>query len=156
MGWMGLLFKENLISRIKFGFGTEIQLLRSIDESFDVIETDKPSRKWVNSLKKFVAGKEVDLSAMPLELDGYSRFQQTVLKNCRKIPYGTTISYGELAAKSNSPNAARAVGTTMKKNRFPLVIPCHRVVASNGVGGYSAADGVSIKRKLLALEGVFI
>ena len=64
------------------------------------------------------------------------------------------LSYGELAANAGKPGATRAVGNTMARNRFPIVIPCHRVVgAGGGLGGFSAPSGISLKEKLLSLEG---
>ena len=83
-----------------------------------------------------------------------SEFKRTVLTRCRKIPFGSVMSYGELAESAGSPGAARAVGTTMSSNPIPIVIPCHRVVASDGLGGFSS--GVSNKRTLLSHEGVLM
>ena len=71
----------------------------------------------------------------------------------RAIPWGEIVSYGELAALAGCPGAARAAGSFCAENRFSLIIPCHRVVAANGIGGYGEA-GPELKRRLLALEGV--
>lgn len=143
------------IRRIKFGFSNEISMLRSFDEYFDVRKpSGKQERHWLSSIQKYTAGKKVDLGDLPVNFDGFTKFQKIVLKNCQKIPYGTTVSYGQLAVKSKSPRAARAVGSIMKINRVPLIIPCHRVVASSGIGGYSAGEGVTVKRELLKMEGV--
>jgi methylated-DNA-[protein]-cysteine S-methyltransferase len=80
-------------------------------------------------------------------------FQRKVLDACRAIPPGETLSYAELAVIAGAPGAARAVGNVMRTNRIPLVIPCHRVVGSGGsLGGYSAPDGLAMKRKLLERE----
>jgi methylated-DNA-[protein]-cysteine S-methyltransferase len=81
-------------------------------------------------------------------------FQRRVLRAALRIPYGTTATYGEIAAAIGNPRAARAVGRALGANPIPLVIPCHRVIASGGaLGGYSATGGVRVKRKLLDLEG---
>ena len=78
-----------------------------------------------------------------------------VIAACRRIPWGETRSYGDLATECGSPGAARAVGSVMAKNRYPLIVPCHRVLAAGGdIGGYSAADGLVMKRRLLAAEGL--
>ena len=69
------------------------------------------------------------------------------------MPWGEVVSYGELAALAGRPRAARAAGTFCAENRFSLFLPCHRVVAATGVGGYGAS-GVALKRRLLALEGI--
>jgi len=82
-----------------------------------------------------------------------SGFSEQVLIACRGVKYGQTISYGELARLAGRPTAGRAVGNILAKNPVPLIIPCHRVIRSDGkVGGFSAAGGVSIKRKMLELE----
>ena len=88
-----------------------------------------------------------------LDWHGVSAFQQKVLRHCYKIKPACTMTYGELADKVGSPGAARAVGGAMAKNRWPLLIPCHRVVGSNGkMTGYSGVGGIDTKQKLLALE----
>ena len=85
----------------------------------------------------------------PMDLRG-SPFQLRIWRTLQNVPPGETISYGDLAALAGSPGAARAVGTAMRKNRIPLLIPCHRVVASNGPGGYGG--GLALKQRLLDLE----
>jgi methylated-DNA-[protein]-cysteine S-methyltransferase len=91
---------------------------------------------------------------VPIVLTGLTDFQQRVVRECRRIPYGHTLAYGELAVRAGSPHAARAVGGVMARNRIALVIPCHRVVGSAGkLGGYSAPDGIRMKTRLLELEG---
>ncbi len=87
--------------------------------------------------------------------DTLSAFQRTVLTTLADdVAYGETVSYGELAEMAGRPGTARAVGTAMARNPVPFLIPCHRVVAANGIGGYggSAGGGVELKRALLRLE----
>ncbi|WP_182879344.1 methylated-DNA--[protein]-cysteine S-methyltransferase [Microbispora sp. H10949] len=69
------------------------------------------------------------------------------------VPYGEVVTYGELAARSGTGVPARAIGSIMGGNAIPIIVPCHRVVASNGLGGFSGGDGVESKRWLLTLEG---
>jgi methylated-DNA-[protein]-cysteine S-methyltransferase len=84
----------------------------------------------------------------------YSPFQQRVYKAIMKIPAGKVMTYGQVAKMIGSPGAARAVGTALSKNQDVPIIPCHRVIASNGkMGGYSGRGGVSGKIKLLKKEG---
>lgn len=154
LGWMGLALRDGVVQQLKFGFDSEVHLLRSFELDFDLAKPKGQLRKWQSVLKRYAAGRKEDLTIIDVDLKSYSPFQTKVLKNCRKIGYGKTLTYGQLAEKVGSPNAARAVGTAMKSNRYPLIIPCHRVVASSGIGGYSAGDGIQIKRDLLALEGV--
>lgn len=88
-----------------------------------------------------------------LDFTGLSAFACTVLRQLQQVPYGTTVSYKELAVLSGSPGAARAVGGVMARNPWPLIVPCHRVVASDGqLGGYSAGIGVPTKQWLLDFE----
>ena len=104
-------------------------------------------------VRSFLAGNNVSLADVPLDLSGGTPFQRDVVEALRTVPWGEVVSYGELAALAGYPRAGRAVGTVCATNRFMLFVPCHRVVASNGIGGYGSA-GVGIKRRLLALEGV--
>jgi methylated-DNA-[protein]-cysteine S-methyltransferase len=71
------------------------------------------------------------------------------------VPYGDVVTYGELAALAGHPRAQRAAGTFCAHNRFPIFVPCHRVVAANGIGSYGSS-GVGYKRRLLELEGVVL
>jgi methylated-DNA-[protein]-cysteine S-methyltransferase len=104
-------------------------------------------------LVRYTFGEPVDFADTPLALPDGTDFQQRILKITRRIRYGKTMSYGDLAAKAGYPRAARAVGSVMSSNRFPIVIPCHRVVAAGAKpGGYTSPQGVSLKLRLLALE----
>jgi methylated-DNA-[protein]-cysteine S-methyltransferase len=106
-----------------------------------------------DALLRYAAGERVDLTTIPVDAAGCTDFQSRVLQRCRAIPYGRTSSYGELAAAVGHPQAARAVGGVMARNRVPLLIPCHRVVGAQGrLGGFSAPTGVALKQQLLALE----
>ena len=90
---------------------------------------------------------------IPLSLDGFGCFFRSVLTACRRVTFAQTITYGELAKRSGRPAAARAVGNTLAKNPLPLIIPCHRVIRSDGnLGGFSGLGGLSLKRRLLAHE----
>ena len=101
----------------------------------------------------YFAGERDDFTDLELELDDSSPFQRAVLEALRRIPYGETVTYGELAALAGHPNAQRAAGTFCAHNRFAIVVPCHRVVAAEGLGSYGSL-GVEYKRRLLELEGV--
>lgn len=90
-----------------------------------------------------------------VDLAAYPSFRRAVLEACRRIPYGRTATYGELACAAGRPGAARAVGSTMANNPLPLVVPCHRVVRSDGsIGGFSSPEGVRQKQQMLLLEDV--
>jgi methylated-DNA-[protein]-cysteine S-methyltransferase len=109
----------------------------------------KPFAEVIRQLRAYFGGelKEFDL---PLVLDG-TEFQLLVWSNLRKIPYGETISYSELAERIGNPKAVRAVGLANGSNPIPIIIPCHRVIGKNGdLTGFGG--GIAIKQKLLALE----
>ncbi len=90
---------------------------------------------------------------IPIALDGLSPFAVSVLSICRKITYGHTITYGQLAKMARSPGVARAVGNALAKNPLPLIIPCHRVIRKDGnIGGFTAPGGKKVKKRLLQHE----
>ncbi|NLX22714.1 MAG: methylated-DNA--[protein]-cysteine S-methyltransferase [Phycisphaerae bacterium] len=103
-------------------------------------------------LRAYFAGQRVRFD-VKLDLDALTPFQRSVLRACARIRYGATMTYGQLADRVGHPGAARAVGGALARNPVPLVIPCHRVVAADGsLGGFSAEQGVALKRWLLDLE----
>lgn len=113
------------------------------------IQNPKPMKEAIRQLKAYFAGKLQDFD-LPLSPQG-TPFQLGVWKRLCDIPYGETISYGELARRIGNPNASRAVGLANGSNPIPIIIPCHRVIGSNGkLTGYGG--GLPIKEKLLALE----
>ena len=117
-----------------------------------VEEDDALMDDLVADLRRYFAGQPVKFD-VPLCTDGASPFAQAAWKACRAIPYGQTVSYKELAARAGRPGAARAAGTAMRRNPCPIIIPCHRVCASDGsLGGYSGPGGVDFKRTLLEME----
>jgi methylated-DNA-[protein]-cysteine S-methyltransferase len=107
----------------------------------------------VQRLSAYAEGRADTFLDVSLDLSHLTDFQREVVTLCRHIGYGKTLSYAELAARAGSPRAARAVGNVMRTNRFPLLVPCHRVVGSAGaLGGYSAPDGLRMKERLLRME----
>ena len=109
----------------------------------------KPLQKQIIA---YFEGKPARLNA-PLVLDSLPIFTRKVLAACRKIPSGKTVSYSQLAGMIGKPRASRAVGSALARNPIPLIIPCHRVIHSDGsLGNFSAFGGTSTKKKLLALE----
>jgi len=103
-----------------------------------------------SQLEEYFARTRRDFD-VPMELGG-TPFQRAVWGELRRIPYGQTISYGELARRVGRPNGPRAVGQANGRNPIPIIVPCHRVLAGNGIGGYGG--GLPMKRALLAVEGV--
>lgn len=112
------------------------------------------TKKAAQQLEQYFQGclQQFDL---PVDISSLTLFQQRVLQLTIQIPYGNCRTYGELAVEVGSPGAARAVGGALGANPVPVIIPCHRVVASNGaLTGYSATGGIMMKKFLLSLEGV--
>lgn len=102
-------------------------------------------------IAQYFDGDPIDFHTS-VDLNGTSDFQQKVLLTAKNLKYGQTITYANLAKAIGQPTAARAVGSALGENPIPLVIPCHRVVAGNGIGGFSAAQGVKAKQRMLELE----
>jgi len=101
-------------------------------------------------MREYVRGCNVDFSRYTPDLSGLSEFCVRVLREVRRIPYGKTMTYGDLARRLGT--SPRAIGQALRKNPTPIIIPCHRVVGARGVGGFS--EGVRVKVDLLKLEGV--
>lgn len=118
-----------------------------------VIHNRERIQPVADQIRRYLAGKQGAFDT-PVDLSGLTPFQQQVLKAASEIPRGQVVSYAELARRIGRPRAARAVGQALGRNPVPLVIPCHRVLASDGsLGGYSGRGGVRTKRALLKLEG---
>lgn len=126
--------------------------LRRIEWVFEGTETDPDDallKKAVQELNEYFDGRRQTFD-LPLSMHGTS-FQETVWKHLAEIPYGTTVTYRDLAIQTGNGRAVRAVGNAVGKNPFMIVIPCHRVIRSDGKsGGY--VNGAACKKRLLALE----
>ena len=108
----------------------------------------------IEQMVALLCGASSDLSAIALDMDQVPAFHRRVYEVARAIPPGMTLSYGDVAARVGAPGAARAVGQALGRNPFPIVVPCHRVLAAGGkIGGFSAQGGVVTKRRMLAIEG---
>lgn len=108
----------------------------------------------IERLRAHLTGRPQDFSRVPLDLSDATPFVAKVLRAAQAVPAGRTVTYGELARTVGSPGASRAVGRAMATNAFPVLVPCHRVVASGGApGGFSAYGGLVTKERILELEG---
>lgn len=106
----------------------------------------------IERLAAYFAGRRAAFADIELELDWCTPFQRAVVASLSAVSYGETVTYGELAALAGRPNAQRAAGSVCAHNRFPIFVPCHRVVSADGLGSYGSL-GVGYKRRLLGLEG---
>jgi methylated-DNA-[protein]-cysteine S-methyltransferase len=100
----------------------------------------------------YFEGERVAFDDVVVDLEWCTPLQEAIASALRAVPYGETVTYGELAALAGRPQAPRAGGAFCAQNRLPLIFPCHRVVAAGGIGGYGSL-GVEYKRRLLELEG---
>jgi methylated-DNA-[protein]-cysteine S-methyltransferase len=127
-----------------------------------VVNHELPSAKPVRGSREphpltdrllaWFAGSGDRFTDVELELDWCTPLQCDLVRELRKIPPGQTVTYGELAALAGRPKAPRAGGSICAENRFPIFVPCHRVVSANGLGGYGSL-GVEYKRRLLDVDG---
>lgn len=155
LGWMAMLASHGRVEQIVCAHASAGAAIAALDRALaEHAEHDCDDWQWlIERLQDFTAGRPVDFGDVPIALDHLSEFQRKVVRHCRAIPYGRTLSYGALAAKAGSPRAARAAGSTMAINRFSLVVPCHRVINADGTPGrYGTPEGSRTKRRLLELE----
>ena len=124
----------------------------SYDPVSDTV-SDTASHDLIGRFHAFLRGDDVPFSDVTLDLGWATPFQRSLIDALRDVPRGDVVSYGELAALAGRPRAPRAAGALCAANRFAFIVPCHRVVAAHGIGGYGGT-GVDVKRRLLALEGV--
>lgn len=155
VGPLWVAVSENGLFAVEFGGSQEAftqQILRRAPKARllpGAQQTAQASRQIIEYLegKRKIFDLEIDLS-------GLTRFQQEALRATLAIPYGETATYSQIAALLGSPGAARAVGRAEATNPMPLVIPCHRVVGTDGtLHGYGGPGGIELKARLLKLEG---
>ena len=155
LGWITIVGGGRKLQRLTFGAASRESSLQPLD--LGLMEISGSRSNWfpdlVRRLVAFASGAVDDFRNVELELAGKTLFQQSVIKHCRSIPIGQTRSYAELARMAGRPGAARAVGSVMSSNRFPLVVPCHRVVRAGGdIGRFSGPGGAGLKQRLLDHE----
>lgn len=163
MGSRTKISKKSLVFQTSFGPCTLKFSERGItdfhfgDETGACGMTDAPPA-WVEDavarVQRHLSGESLSFAGLPFDFGKISPFFEAVYQALLRVPAGTTVSYKELAEQAGRPLAARAVGNAMARNPIPLLVPCHRVLASGGrMGGYSGGEGLPTKRRLLTLEG---
>src|ERR1700682_6327744 len=128
---------------------------RLLNQSPDLREAPPPPdvQRAIDRIVGLLRGEASDLTQVALDLDQVPVFERRVYEVARTIPPGATISYGEIATRLGDRGLARDVGQALGRNPFPLIVPCHRVLAAGGkVGGFSANGGVTTKLRLLTIE----
>jgi len=152
-GYFGLLANEKGVIRACLPCTDRKTVEKNLLGGLEGAEFDKNLLKALQGkIIAYFEGSGVKFDSH-LALDNLPTFTKKVLDACQRIPAGKTITYSELAAMIGNPRASRAVGNALAKNPIPLVIPCHRVIRTDGsIGNFSAPGGSSTKKKLLALE----
>ncbi len=161
IGWCSLSHADGVLTGISMGQPNRQAAFEKLMEAGRApVRANGIERPMVEQLKAYLNGQPDPKSGRPIgfldwniDQSWMTDFQRRCVDECRRIPFGQTVSYGELAAKIGSPRGARAVGGVMRTNRTPLLIPCHRVVRSGGgLGGFTSPQGVSLKSRLLTME----
>lgn len=155
LGWIALIGAGSTLKRLSFGYASRAAAVASLEAEFaQTAQAGTWNQPLVERLIAYASGSPEGFRDVAIDPGPVTPFRRRVIRGCRQIPFGKTLTYGQLAARAGSPAASRAVGNCMASNRIPLIIPCHRVVASGGgLGGFSAAGGTSTKQRLLDLEG---
>ena len=145
---------SDAICRIAFGLRSRCDGMPAVRRSAPVLT------RAAALIRGWLDGASRTLSSVPLDMDGFTAFQADVLAAARRIRRGTVASYAQLAAAAGHPAAVRAAAAVMRSNRYPIVIPCHRVVAAGArIGGFmgvTAGPAIGLKTRLLRMEGVAV
>ena len=152
MGWVGILGSAKGLLRTTLPHPSAQEIRRLLGDSINqASRSPHLFADLVRRLKLYFGGHRVNFPDK-LDLSGATTFQRKVWETTRLIPYGETRSYAWVAEQIKQPKALRAAGQALGRNPLPIIVPCHRVVASNGgLGGFSG--GIEVKKRLLYLEG---
>ena len=159
IGWMGITGNAGIVHSAYVGHSSAASVRTAVRRT----RTDAGSAEFPiesdwhpqlrSALQDYARGIPVDFSSFKLQLPERTPFRDKVLAVTKRLKYGETTTYGQLARDVGHPGAARAVGTVMSTNRFPIIIPCHRVLAAGGkLGGYTSPAGTDLKQRLLDME----
>lgn len=158
IGRCGIAWNARGISGVQLPEADDRATHRRLAKRFPKAHETAPPAEVEGAIDGIVAllcGETADLSTVQLDMDGVPPFHRRVYEITRTIQPGSTLTYGEVAKRLGSPGSARAVGQALGRNPFPLIVPCHRVVAAGGKpGGFSAYGGRATKEKLLTIEGI--
>ncbi len=156
LGHCGIAWNECGMVGIQLPEGDAPATLRRLRRRFpgsELLVPDGDTARAVAALIDALAGGHADLDGIVLDMRDVPSFAQRVYEVARVIPRGNTLTYGEIATRLGDASLARDVGRALGANPFPIVVPCHRVLAASGLGGFSAHGGAATKRRLLMLEG---
>ena len=157
IGRCAIAWREAGIVGVQFPEGGDDKSRARLIRRFpDLMEAPPPAdvAAVIAQVRTLLTGEHVDLSDAPLDMSAVQPFERRVYAIARTIPPGQTMTYGQIAERLGDKLLARDVGQAMGTNPFPIIMPCHRVLAAGGkLGGFSAPGGTNTKQKLLAIEG---
>jgi methylated-DNA-[protein]-cysteine S-methyltransferase len=160
LGWMGIAWSEEGLARLQLPesdrAGTERRLART-SNGVSVSEPPPKMALLIDKLRDYAAGQQISFDDFPVDLSGIDAFRLAIYDATRKLKYGETLTYGELASRAGHAGLFRETGQALGSNPVPIVVPCHRILAAgNLIGGFSAPGGSTTKERLLVMEGVRI
>jgi methylated-DNA-[protein]-cysteine S-methyltransferase len=164
LGWMGVAWSDQGLTRVltpqRDRQDCERRLMRFAGGATKAVQAPHLPDEVAGAvalLTRYAAGEAIDFSPVRIDLEGVEPFRQDIYDAARKLKFGETVTYGQLAAAAGHPGEARDTGQALGSNPLPIVVPCHRILAAGGkIGGFSAPGGPRTKEKLLALEGVHV
>ncbi len=151
LGWAAIGIEDGAICAAALPATREAAELAITDWGADEPASGDEAAPFIDLVMRATAGEDVELDGN-IRIGSGTKFQRAVWRGVSTIPKGEVLTYGELAERIGYPGAARAVGQAVGSNPIPLLIPCHRVVASNGIGGFGG--DIQLKKRLLDAEGV--
>ena len=161
LGFVGIVWSVKGLTRLCLLDREKERVERRLNNLHPACSTQAPAPDWIERLvrdvKAYAGGEEVDFSSVPVDLAGVDDFRLAIYDAARRLHFGETTTYGELAKRAGRAGLPRETGQALGSNPIPLVIPCHRVLAAGGkIGGFSAPGGSVTKAKMLALEGATV
>ncbi|MEJ2412354.1 MAG: methylated-DNA--[protein]-cysteine S-methyltransferase [Anaerolineales bacterium] len=154
LGLIGIAVSPEGLRRLEMDLEGEADFLSKNQSYADgkFLYSEEQTARYTDQIRRYLTG-QLHVFSLPIDWTVYTPFQTAVLKETLRIPYGKTRSYGEVAASIGNPRASRAVGQAERRNQVPLVIPCHRVIGSDGsLTGYGGKGNTDTKARLLAFE----
>jgi methylated-DNA-[protein]-cysteine S-methyltransferase len=162
LGFIGLAWSGRGVNRLFLADKSREAVERRVLRHAGVPATpDRNRPQWIVELiaaiRAYAAGEEVDFTEIPVDLAGVDDFRLAIYDAARKLGFGETTTYGELAKRAGHGGLPRETGAALGSNPVPLIIPCHRILAAGGkIGGFSAPGGSVAKERMLTLEGVHV
>lgn len=156
-GYVGFVMRGDALRRLVLPLDSAAEVREAVlREEPKATESRTLAPRVANQITQYFAGEPVEFD-MPLDFAGRAPFETAAWKACAKVRYGRTASYRDLAKRIGNPAASRAVGAAMGRNPIPVVIPCHRILRSDGsLGGYSGSQGQAFKQRLLEMESASV